>query len=214
MAATRYTKMAYAKADDMVFGKAVKPVKAGLGLEIGAGYTTPEVNYAPRPEAGASKEKLIKEYERITTDIMARMVQIGAPAVVLETEHVQQMSNNPSWGAEVAHAQKTIMEDYHDEYGIKCALRHTIGDIREDRNFLQLRGDKYNVFLEAFEECAKAGADILAVESMGGKEIFDHAILRNDMAGILFGIGVLGSMDMEMIWTDITSIAKKNNVIS
>ncbi|MGA9188385.1 MAG: methyltransferase MtaB domain-containing protein, partial [Methanosarcina sp.] len=130
MAVTRCTKMAYTKADDMIFGKAVKPVKAGLGLEIGAGYTTPEVNYAPRPEAGASKEKLIKEYERITTDIMARMVQIGAPAVVLETEHVQQMSNNPSWGAEVAHAQKTIMEEYHDEYGIKCALRHTIGDIR------------------------------------------------------------------------------------
>ena len=140
MAVTRYTKMAYASADDMVFGKAVKPVKAGLGLEIGAGYTTPEVNYAPRPEAGASKEKLVKEYERITTDIMARMVQIGAPAVVLETEHVQQMSNNPDWGAAVAHAQKTIMEDYHDEYGIKCALRHTIGDIREERNYLQLRG--------------------------------------------------------------------------
>lgn len=89
-----------------------------------------------QPEAGASKEKLIKEYERITTDIMARMVQIGAPSVVLETEHVQQMSNNPSWGAAVAHAQKTIMEDYHDEYGIKCALRHTIGDIRESRDFL------------------------------------------------------------------------------
>ena len=214
MAVTRYTKMAYKSADEMVFGRAVKPVKAGLGLEIGAGYTTPEVNYAPRPEAGASKEKLVKEYERITTDIMARMVQIGAPAVVLETEHVQQMSNNPSWGAEVAHAQKTIMEDYHDEHGIKCALRHTIGDIREDRNYLQLRGDKYSTFLEAFEQCAQNGADILAVESMGGKEVFDYAILRNDMAGVLFGIGVLGSMDMEMIWSEISSIAKKNNVVS
>ncbi|MDD4249446.1 MAG: methanol--corrinoid protein co-methyltransferase MtaB [Methanosarcina sp.] len=214
MAVTRFTKMAYAKADDMVFGKAVKPVKAGLGLEIGAGYTTPEVNYAPRPEAGASKEKLVKEYERITTDIMARMVQIGAPAVVLETEHVQQMSNNPSWGAEVAHAQKTIMENYHDEYGIKCALRHTIGDIREDRDFLKLRGDKYPVFLEAFEECAKSGADLLAVESMGGKEVFDYSILRNDMAGILYGIGVLGSMDMEMIWQDIATIAKKTGTVA
>jgi methanol--5-hydroxybenzimidazolylcobamide Co-methyltransferase len=214
MAVTRFTKMAYASADDMIFGKAIKPVKAGLGLEIGAGYTTPEVNYAPRPEAGVSKEKLVKEYERITTDIMARMVQIGAPAVVLETEHVQQMSNNPDWGAAVAHAQKTIMEDYHDEYGIKCALRHTIGDIRENRNFLQLRGDKYSTFLEAFEQCAQNGADMLAVESMGGKEIFDYAILRNDMAGVLYGIGVLGSMDMEMVWSDIVSIAKKNNVVA
>jgi methanol--5-hydroxybenzimidazolylcobamide Co-methyltransferase len=215
MTVKRCTKMAYASADEMVFGRAVTPVKTGLGLEIGAGYTTPEVNYAPRPEAGASKEKLIKEYERITTDIMARMVQIGAPSVVLETEHVQQMSNHPDWGAAVAHAQKTIMEDYHDEYGIKCALRHTIGDIRESREFLELRGgDKYNTFLEAFEQCAQNGADMLAVESMGGKEVFDYAILRNDMAGVLYGIGVLGSIDMEMIWQDIASIAKKTGTVA
>src|SRR5512145_696420 len=210
----KYTSMAYANADELIFGNSKFPVKAGLGLEIGAGYTSPEVNYAPRPEAGKSKEKLVKEYERITTDIMARMVQIGAPSVVLETEHVQQMSNHPAWGAEVAHAQKTIMEDYHDEHGIKCALRHTIGDIREDRDYLQLRGDKYSTFVEAFEQCAQNGADMLAVESMGGKEVFDYAILRNDMAGILFGIGVLGSMDMEMIWSDIASIAKKTGTVA
>jgi methanol--5-hydroxybenzimidazolylcobamide Co-methyltransferase len=213
MAVNRFTKMAYAKADDMIFGRATKPVKAGLGLEIGAGYTTPEVNYAPRPEAGASKEKLVKEYERITKDIMARMVQIGAPSVVLETEHVQQMSNNPEWGAAVAHAQKTIMEDYHDEYGIKCALRHTIGDIREDRDFLKLK-DKLPLLMEAFEECAKNGADILAIESMGGKEVFDYAILRNDMAGILYGIGCLGSLDMEMVWKGIVDIAKKTGTVA
>jgi methanol---5-hydroxybenzimidazolylcobamide Co-methyltransferase len=213
MAVKRFTKMAYAKADDMVFGRAVKPVKAGLGLEIGAGYTTPEVNYAPRPEAGASKEKLIKEYERLTTDIMARMVQIGAPSVVLETEHVQQMSNNPEWGGAVAHAQKTIMEDYHDEYGIKCALRHTIGDIREERDYLKLK-DKFPLLMEAFDQCAKNGADLLAIESMGGKEVFDYAILRNDMAGILYGIGCLGSMDMEYVWQGVVDVAKKNGVVA
>ena len=108
---TKYTTMAYASADDMLFGKSKFPVKAGLGLEIGAGYTTPELNYAPRPQAGKSKDKLVKEYERITTDAMARMIQIGAPSIVLETEHVEQMSNNPDWGAAVAHAQKTIMEE-------------------------------------------------------------------------------------------------------
>jgi len=210
----KYTSMAYAKADDMLFGNSKFPVKAGLGLEIGAGFTTPELNYAPRPQAGKSKDKLIKEYERITTDAMARMVQIGAPSIVLETEHVEQMSNNPDWGGAVAHAQKTIMEEYHDEYGIKCALRHTIGDIREDRDYLQLRGDKYTTFMEAFEQCAQNGADLLSVESMGGKEVFDYSILRNDTAGILFGIGVLGSMDMEMIWTDIAAIAKKNGVVA
>jgi len=213
MAVNRYTKMAYASADDMIFGKAVKPVKAGLGLEIGAGYTTPEVNYAPRPEAGASREKLIKEYEKITTDTMARMVQIGAPSVVLETEHVQQMTNNPEWGGAVAHAQKAIMEDYHDEYGIKCALRHTPGDVREERDFLKLK-DKYSVLMESFEQCAENGADLLSVESMGGKEVFDYAILRNDMAGVLYGIGCLGAMDMEYVWQGVVDIAKKKNVVA
>ncbi|HII00413.1 TPA: methanol--corrinoid methyltransferase [Methanosarcinaceae archaeon] len=210
----KYTSMAYANADDMLFGNSKFPVKAGLGLEIGAGYTTPELNYAPRPQAGKSKEKLIKEYERITTDAMARMVQIGAPSIVLETEHVEQMTNNPEWGGAVAHAQKTIMEEYHDEYGIKCALRHTVGDIREDRDYLKLTGDKFDLLMESFEQVAKNGADLLSVESMGGKEVFDYSILRNDTAGILFGIGVLGSMDMETVWSGVADIAKKTGTVA
>ena len=214
MAVNRYTKMAYANADEMVFGKAKFPVKGGLGLEIGAGYTVPEVNYAPRPAAGVSKEALVKEYERITKDIMARAVQIGFPAISLESEHVQQMSNNPDWGAAVAHAQKTIMEEYHEEYGIKCGLRHTIGDIREDRDFLALRGPKNDLMLEAFEKCASQGADFLSIESMGGKEVFDHAIIRDDTAGILFGIGVLGTSDMEFVWQNIVNVAKKTGRIA
>jgi len=212
MAVKKFTTMAYNNADEMVFGRAKSPVKAGLGLEIGAGYTTAEVNYAPRPEAGETKEKLVNEYQRITRDIMARMVQVGFPSVVLETEHVQQMTNNPTWGAEVAHAQKTIMEEYHEEYGIKCALRHTPGDIREDKDFLQLRGDKYNVVMESFEAVADAGADLLSIESMGGKEIFDYAVLRNDIPGMLYAIGVLGSMDMEYLWQGIAKVAQQKNV--
>lgn len=105
------------------------------------------------------------------------------------------------------------MEDYHDEYGIKCALRHTIGDIREESDYLKLK-DKFPLLMEAFDQCAKNGADILAIETMGGKEVFDYAILRNDMEGILYGIGCLGSMDMEMVWKGIADVAKKNGVIA
>ncbi len=151
----RYTSMAYKAADDMIFGKSVYPVKAELGLEVGAGYVTAEVNYAPRPEAGVSKEKLVSEYRRLTTDIMARAVQVGFPAISLETEHVEQMTNNPTWGGEVAHVQKTIMEEYHEEYGIKCGLRHTPGDIREDRDLLALIGAKYDTLMESFEQVAE-----------------------------------------------------------
>ncbi len=213
MAINRFTKMAYTSAEEMVFGHSKYPVKAGLGLEIGAGYTTPELNYAPRPQAGVSKEALEREYERITKDAMARMVQIGAPSVVLETEHVQQMSNNPKWGGAVAHVQKSVMEEYYEEYGIKCALRHTIGDIREDREYLALRGSKNDLMMEAFDECAKNGADLLSVESMGGKEVFDYAIVRDDTAGMIFGIGVLGTNDMDFVWQNITNVAQKNHVI-
>ena len=105
MAVNRCTKMSYASADEMIFGKAVKPVKAGLGLEIGAGYTTPEVNYAPRPEAGASKEKLIKEYERITTDIMQGWSR-SVPSCS-ETEHVSRCSTIPMG------CRCTCTEDHH-----------------------------------------------------------------------------------------------------
>jgi methanol--5-hydroxybenzimidazolylcobamide Co-methyltransferase len=197
----------------MVFGNAKYPVKAGLDLEIGDGYTTSEVNYAPRPEAGTSKEKLVKEYQKITRDIMGRMVAVGAPSVVLETEHVQQMTNNPEWGGEVANAQKAIMEEFHDEYGIKCALRHTPGDIREERDYLQLRGEKYNTLMESFEEVASNGADLLSIETMGGKEILDYALIRDDTPGVLYAIGCLGAIDMEYIWQDIAKIADKHNVI-
>ncbi|WP_292468388.1 methanol--corrinoid protein co-methyltransferase MtaB [Methanolobus sp.] len=210
----RYTSMAYKAADDMIFGKSVYPVKAELGLEVGAGYVTAEVNYAPRPEAGVSKEKLVSEYRRLTTDIMARAVQVGFPAVSLETEHVEQMTNNPTWGGEVAHVQKTILEEYHEEYGIKCGLRHTPGDIREDRDLLALIGAKYDTLMESFEAVAEAGADFLSIETMGGKEILDYAILRNDVPGLIYGIGCLGSIDMTMIWSDIRKIADKKGRIA
>jgi methanol--5-hydroxybenzimidazolylcobamide Co-methyltransferase len=67
--------------------------------------------------------------------------------------------------------------------------------------------------IESFKECAKY-ADIISIESMGGKEIFDHAIIRNDIQGILFGIGVLGAIDMEWMWDQIVDIAKKANCIA
>jgi methanol--5-hydroxybenzimidazolylcobamide Co-methyltransferase len=49
---------------------------------------------------------------------------------------------------------------------------------------------------------------------MGGKEIFDHCIIRNDIGGILFGIGVLGAIDMEWMWNQIVDIAAKNKCIA
>ncbi|WP_440952158.1 methanol--corrinoid protein co-methyltransferase MtaB [Methanococcoides sp. FTZ1] len=210
----RYTKMAYDDFEDMVFGFSPNPLKTGFDLEIGGGYTSAEVNYAPRPASGESKEKLVREYEKITRDVLQRMVQVGFPSVVLETEHVLQMTTHPDWGAEVAHAQKTIMEEYYDEYGIKCALRNTLADIRGGRETLDLRGEHYDLLMESFDQVAASGTDMLSIESLGGKGVFDNAILHNDISGVLFSIGILGTLDVEFIWSDISKIAKKHNVIA
>ncbi|AKB84997.1 methanol--corrinoid protein co-methyltransferase MtaB [Methanococcoides methylutens] len=210
----RYTKMAYDDFEDMVFGHCPNPLSTGFDLEIGAGYTSAEVNYAPRPSSGKSKETLVAEYEKITTDVLQRMVQVGFPSVVLETEHVLPMTMNPEWGAEISHAQKAIMEEYYDEYGIKCALRTTLADIRGGRETLDLRGDHYDILMESFDQVASSGSDMLSIESLGGKGAFDNAILHNDIPGILFSIGILGTLDVEYLWSEISSIAKKHNVIA
>ncbi len=48
----------------------------------------------------------------------------------------------------------------------------------------------------AFELCAQAGADFLAIESPAGKEVHDEAILNGDLPLSVFALGVLGARDM------------------
>lgn len=44
---------------------------------------------------------------------------------------------------------------------------------------------------------------------MGGKSVSDYGISRGDIKATLFGIGVLGSIDMEYVWDRIVNICKK-----
>jgi methanol--5-hydroxybenzimidazolylcobamide Co-methyltransferase len=55
---------------------------------------------------------------------------------------------------------------------------------------------------------------MVAIESMGGKEIFDYSIIRNDIAGLLFSQAVLGGRDMEWLWSRIVEIAQKHGCIA
>jgi methanol--5-hydroxybenzimidazolylcobamide Co-methyltransferase len=45
--------------------------------------------------------------------------------------------------------------------------------------------------------------------TIGGKSVSDYGIARGDPKAILFGIGVLGSIDMEYMWKRITDVCKK-----
>ncbi len=215
----KFTKMAYDNADDMLFGHAKKPVSYGLGIKVGAGRVIPEINYAPRPGTEKSVERITKEYvDYISKDAINRAITLGFPDLQLETEWVAQMATVPGMGASVVAGQKAITEKMHDEYGINLAVRHTIPDQREAEEGLRVGMDsKFGYpekFIEACEIACENGADVLSVESVGGKEFADYAVTHGDITAFLFGVGYLGSIDMEHIWTQMVDIAKKNKVIA
>lgn len=213
MARQKLTKMAYGSGEEMMFGTAKYPVTTKRGIVIGGGFVHPEVVPHPRPGSEKTMKTLLREYERANGDALERMVIVGHPTLQIENEHIFQMTHNPKWGGEIAAQSAKQMDDYLAKYGLRANYRSTIADLRKP-DMVNMRDSDYTrEVLESFNECAKY-ADIVSIESMGGKEIFDHAIIRNDIAGILFGIGVLGAIDMEWMWDQIVAIAKKNNCIA
>lgn len=204
--------MAYKSAEDMIFGTALKPVTTKRGIVLGGGHVVPEIVPHPRPGSEKTMKTLLREYERANGDALERCVIVGIPALQVENEHVFQMTHNPKWGGEIAAQTARQMDDYLKKYGLKASYRSTIADLRKPDMHHMRESDYTKEVLESFEECSKY-ADVVSIESMGGKEIFDHAIIRNDIAGLLFGQAVLGGRDMEWMWTQIVATAKKNNCI-
>lgn len=204
--------MAYASPDEMMFGFAKTPVTTRRGLVIGGGAVIAEVVPHPRPGSEKTMNTLLREYERANEDVLERCVSIGAPCVVVENEHVFQMTNTPQWGKEIAAQTARQIDEYEAQYGLKAAYRATIADLRKP-DMVNIRdSERTRKVLEAFEACAPH-ADIISIESIGGKEIFDHCIIRNDITGLLFSQGVLGSRDMAWLWPQIVDIATRHGAI-
>ncbi|MDR3283419.1 MAG: methanol--corrinoid methyltransferase [Candidatus Methanoplasma sp.] len=217
MAVTRYTRMAYADADDMVFGTAKHPISYGFGIKIGAGKVIPEINYAPRPGTEKDPEKLRREYvDYISKDILDRAITVGFPDVQLETEWVSQM-NQEKLSAPVVAGQKEITEKYYEEFGLNSAVRHTIPDQREADEGLRpsRHGRQYpEKLFECAEIAVENGADNLSCETVGGKELADFAVTNGDAVAFLFGVGYLGSIDMTYVWQEFANIAKKHKAVA
>lgn len=204
--------MAYGGPDEMMFGFSKKPLTTRRGLVIGGGAVIAEVVPHPRPGSEKTMRTLLREFERANEDVLERCVNIGAPSVVVENEHVFQMTDNSKWGMEIAALATRQIGEYEQQYGLKAAYRATIADIRKP-DMVNIRdSDRTRKVLEAFDACARH-ADIVSIESIGGKEIFDHAIIRNDIAGLLFSQAVLGGRDMAWLWPQIVGIARKHGAI-
>jgi methanol--5-hydroxybenzimidazolylcobamide Co-methyltransferase len=61
--------------------------------------------------------------------------------------------------------------------------------------------------------CSESGADMISIESTGGKEIHDDAILQGDLEKSIFSLSILGSRDMTYLWKNIVDICAQNQVI-
>ncbi len=199
--------------NDLLFGVSKHPLKYGFNLEVGNSEVVPEIKYFPKRDIKDEPEAFKKEYTDITESVLDRAVNLGFPSIQLETEQTFIITKNPQLSGEITNIQKSIMEKYAAEYGLKCALRVSVADVRELQGDIR-NGEEVAQMLEAFDSAAANGADVLSIETEGGKEVFNHAVIRQDLEGMLFSVGVLGSLDMEFLWREIVQIANKHGVIA
>ncbi len=201
----------------LVFGRAPHPVRCGLGLELGAGQVFPEINFTLPPmliEEG-TWERVRAIYADTIEGLLARARDLALPGLVVEFEQLPPMTARPAWGAELTELLKTRLRQAHDEWGLRSALRVTIVDIREEHKPpLRRRGSAWDRMRESLELCAARGADILSVESTGGKEVHDAALTRADVPGIVFALGVLAPADMAWLWDRFVEISRRHQVIA
>lgn len=204
----QFRELAYENSDELVFGFAKKPLSYGLGLSVGDGKVIPEVKYLLKPGLEQNLDAFVEEYKKVTLSIMERAANLGVMNVQLETEFVEPMTINPSWGAAVIEAQKEVLSTYYEKYGIRSALRATIADVRRFGKGLR-KGEYFQSVMESFIAAADSGADLLSIESRGGQEIFSYSLIRNDLTGILFSLSILAPRDVRYIWREIVKNAKR-----
>jgi len=208
--------LAYKTPDDVVFGEAPHPVSAGFGVTIGGGQVLPEVDFTlPTMTIASNTWKDVQtQFQQMTRGVLTRASQLDCPALGLEIEHLYELTTNAEWGADITRQAESIMEEVYRRNGLRSSLRVTVADVREaDRPPKMRTGTGFSKIMESMEQCAASGADILTIESTGGKELFDKAIMKGDIQAILFSLGVLGCNDMRYLWRHITTVAAKHKVI-
>ena len=204
-----YSRLAIPCPEHLIYGRAPKPVRCGFDLEIGAGTVFPEVNFT-LPAITINRENwsaVIANYEEMAKNILKRAVSLQVPGIVLEFELLPAMTENPEWGAEITALLHRHLQEAHRKHGLKCALRVTPTDIRDQGKPPILRtGAAWEKLKRSFELSIAAGADIISIESIGGKELHDQGLLYGDIRAIVFALGVLAPRDMAWLWDHISAL--------
>ncbi len=212
-----YTRLAISDIDRFVFGSCPFPLEVGDGLKLGDGTVYPELNFTlpPMQVNAATMAQVRREYTQMAEEACARAVDLQVPGLVMELELLPDLTREPQWGAEVTAILRTVLDRYAASDGLRSALRVTPNDNRDFvRPPLLREGEHWEKMVATFDLCAQAGADLLSVESTGGKEVHDDALLNGDLAGCLFALGVLASRDMAQLWDLVVALAGKRHVLA
>ncbi|MBD3240676.1 MAG: methanol--corrinoid methyltransferase [Chitinivibrionales bacterium] len=206
----QYTNLAISNPHELLFGTAPRPLTTRRGLVIGGGTVYPEVNFT-LPTTTVSEDALpaLRDTSRdIVEGVCRRTVELETEGVVIEFEALIEMTASPHIAVELTAVMNEVLETWHARHGLKSALRATINDTRELTRPPHMRsGPHLEAMMQAFEGCAAAGADLLSIESTGGKEIHDNALLTCDIAQVLFALTVMGVRDMRFLWDRIVACA-------
>ncbi len=210
-----FTQLAISNPADLRFGVAPKPLVTRHGMTIGGGTVYPELNFTlpPMYVNQQTMPEVRRQYQQIITGALQRAVELEAPGLVIEFETLPPMTENPAWGIELARILLDAMEKTHARHGLKSVLRMTPNDTREmERPPVMRSGRLWERMLETFEGSAAAGAELLSIESVGGKEVHDEALTMGDISAVIFALCIMGVRDMRFLWTELDRIAKKHGV--
>ena len=212
---SRYTSLAINNPADLRFGVAPKPLVTRHGMTIGGGTVYPELNFTlpPMYVNQETMPEVRRQYREIITGALQRAVELDSHGLVVEFETLPPMTENPAWGIELARILLEAMEQAHAKHGLRSVLRMTPNDTREmERPPVMRSGQLWERMLETFEGSAAAGAELLSIESVGGKEVNDEALTMGDISAVIFALCVMGTRDMRFLWTELNKIAKRHGV--
>lgn len=210
-----FNQLSIANPAELRFGVAPKPLTTRRGMTIGGGTVYPELNFTLPPMFvdKTTMPEVRAQYQQIISGALQRAVELEAHGLVVEFETLPPMTENPAWGIELTRILLDAMAEAHAKHGLKSVLRITPNDTREMERPPRMRsGPLYEAMLATFEGCAAAGAELLSIESVGGKEVHDEALMMGDLRAVIFGLCVLGVRDMRFLWTELDQIARRHGV--
>jgi len=212
----KYHSLTISDPKELVFGKAPFPVTTPKGLIIGGGRVYPELNFTlpPITISQDNHREIISQYEQIIESALIRAKDLHQDGVIFEFETLLEMTKEPAFGVEITAAMAEKCLQFQQKHGLVSEIRLTPNDLRDLERPIRMRTGSYLApMLELFEKGAEAGAGILSIESTGGKELCDPALLQCDIESVVYSLSVLGVRDMRFLWSRIVDICSRTGAI-